>query len=603
MLCGVAPFSHIDSTFDLVAAILNDEVPHIQDRAPWLEPGLALAVHRALAREPNDRPATLEDFADALRPYSSGDEILKPELIVSIPSQRRQQALQRADLSAGLEPAELPKGTEADDLGLLGRKLSGQYRVLRMIGKGGMGAVYEVSTENGELRAAKVVALGKHGANPSTLQRFAREAKAASAIDSPHVVATHDAGTDDDLGFPYIIMELLNGVDLSSVLKKEGALDPEVAVRIVLQGARGVAAAHGRGVVHRDIKPANLFLQIDPSSGGVTVKVCDFGVAKRTRTDLWGGASHFNLTRSGGMLGSPMYMSPEQAKNAKAVDERTDVWSLAVVLWEALSGQRLWGGQTSLGELIVAICTEPVSRLEAVAPWVPLELARFVHSGLQRDPAQRPQSVPDFMSQLESFSGGSHDVKKTDLVGLSEEQRGELARRISLSEPPEARAAAVRDALAREAASLPPPEKRNSDRMQTKLLGPPKKSTAPRKSKPAAKGGTLGLVAVAALSGTLAAGLAYFAMRSAITQDSDSTAALVGAANAPPVSGSLAVEPRDARVFVDGKPAVVSNGSLTLTGKPGSRFTVSVEHGGKKKSTDVQLGGNGKPEPGRVGLN
>ncbi len=123
------------------------------------------------------------------------------------------------------------------------------------------------------------------GDNPAALMRFAREAKAASTITSPNVCRTLDAGSDDKLGLPYIIMEFLDGTDLSAVLKSRGALDPQVAVRLALQGASGIAAAHARHVVHRDIKPANLFLEIDSKTRSVTVKVCDFGVAKRKRSE------------------------------------------------------------------------------------------------------------------------------------------------------------------------------------------------------------------------------------------------------------------------------------------------------------------------------
>ncbi|HEY6080314.1 MAG TPA: serine/threonine-protein kinase, partial [Polyangiaceae bacterium] len=408
MLCGAAPYAHIDSVFDLIAAIVIEDVPPLQDRAPWVDPSLALIVHKALQRDPNQRWATLEDMADALRPFSGGDELLDQARIRSIAIERRGTVAARADLKQAPHQTSLPPSqlVEMDELGLINQRLDGRYLVKRLIGKGGMGNVYEVELDGGERLAAKVVSAGAQGATPSTLQRFAREAKSSSAISSMNVVRTIDAGCDDKLGFPYIIMELLQGVDLSSIMKREGALSPEIAVRLVVQGARGVAAAHARGVVHRDIKPANLFLQQNPKNSEITVKVCDFGVAKRVG-GMGLSSAHHSLTRSGGMLGSPMYMSPEQARNAKTVDERTDVWSLSVVLWEALSGQRLWGGQSSLGELIVAICTEPVQRLEAVAPWVPHALSRVVHRGLERDLEKRTPSARTLIEQLDVFSGGS----------------------------------------------------------------------------------------------------------------------------------------------------------------------------------------------------
>jgi eukaryotic-like serine/threonine-protein kinase len=254
-------------------------------------------------------------------------------------------------------------------------------------------------------------------------------------VKSKNVVLTLDAGTDEQLGMPFIIMELLRGTELSTLLKREGALDPQVCVRLLLQAASGVVDAHASGVVHRDIKPANLFLHVEDPGGDVTVKVCDFGVAKRTRnSDGSGGSSGMSLTRTGGMIGSPMYMSPEQAKNAKAVDQRTDVWSLSVVLWEALSGQRLWGAPNSLGELIVAICTEPIPQLDLIAPWIRRDLARVVHRGLERDPALRPSTVRDFIAALAPFSGGSDRVQEAELVSLSEAARSVRPVRVTVSD-------------------------------------------------------------------------------------------------------------------------------------------------------------------------
>ncbi|MEO6602515.1 MAG: serine/threonine-protein kinase, partial [Polyangiaceae bacterium] len=192
--------------------------------------------------------------------------------------------------------------------------------------------------------------------------------------------------------------------------------------------------AHARGLVHRDIKPANLFLQIDDVTQDVTVKVCDFGLTKPSQlTEGDNAARHLSPTRIGGLLGSPMYMSPEQAKNAIAVDERTDVWSLAVVLWEALSGQRMWSGQTSLGELIVAVCTEPIPRLDTLAPWVPSDLARVVHCGLERDPNLRPKSMRAFIESLSPFTGGTDRVQSSQLVALTDAARGAPQLRVNIS--------------------------------------------------------------------------------------------------------------------------------------------------------------------------
>jgi len=511
MLCGVAPFSHIESVFDLITAICTEDVPHLQDRAPWVEPKLARHVHRALSRDPNQRFATMEAFADALRPFSAGDEYLDDAFIAKVPAELRAYDAERADLALSVTAAIPLVPAHDDKLALVGKSLDQRYRVLRLIGRGGMGSVDDVSLPNGKKLAAKVISAGMTGASANVLERFAREARAASDINSPNVVATLDTGSDGSLGMPFIIMELLHGTELSLVLKQQGALAHRVAVRLMLQGASGVAAAHTRGVVHRDIKPANLFLQIDEESHEVTVKVCDFGVAKRTRLGEGNAAiSHLSLTRTGGMVGSPMYMSPEQAKNAKAVDERTDVWSLAVVLWEALSGLRLWGGQTSLGELIVAVCTEPIPQLEQLAPWVPRELAQVVHRGLERDPERRHASVQAFIEALTPFADGSLSVKDSELVGLTEAERAAVNVVVDMS------AAATTGMLnlqrgGRGGASLPPtPESRRRD--ATAKTVRPERPRAPAKKSQASNIGLIALLLV--VVGVLAAALGYLLTKS-----------------------------------------------------------------------------------------
>jgi serine/threonine protein kinase len=589
MLCGAAPYAHIDAVFDLITAIVSEDPPHLQDRAPWVDSSLALIVHKALQRDPNQRWATLEDMADALRPHSGGDELLDGARIVSASAERKSTVAARADLREAPKQTSLLPGpvVEMDELGLMGQKLDGRYLVKRLIGKGGMGNVYEVEANGGERLAAKVVSAGVHGANPSTLQRFAREAKASSAINSLNVVRTVDAGCDDQLGFPYIIMELLHGVDLSSIMKREGALSPEVAVRLVVQAARGVAAAHARGVVHRDIKPANLFLQQDPQNSQITVKVCDFGVAKRIAgMGISSGASHYSLTRSGGMLGSPMYMSPEQARNAKHVDERTDVWSLSVVLWEMLSGQRLWGGQSSLGELIVAICTGPIQRLELVAPWVPRELSRVVQRGLERDPDKRTPTVRALIESLEMFSGNSDRVVMSQLSGLTEEQRGELSLKVSLS-----------DSAARRIADL---GKNLGQRPHTKEVGATSTigGSAHERAvaRPASSGGVskTAMLFVALLSAAVAGGSAYFFARGG-------AAAPVPAA-VTTIAARVQVVPADAKLTAPEGTVPIVAGVATLHGKAGETLNVTIEHAGTIKTFSVSLGSDGIATPGRLVL-
>jgi serine/threonine-protein kinase len=355
----------------------------------------------------------------------------------------------------------------------------------------------------------------------------------------------------------------------------------------MVQAARGVAAAHARGVVHRDIKPANLFLNQDARSSEITVKVCDFGVAKRVGSFgiSSGGLSHYSLTRSGGVLGSPMYMSPEQARNAKAVDERADIWSLAVVLWEALSGQRLWGRQSSLGELIVAICTEPIQHLETAAPWVPRELARAVMRGLERDPEKRTPNARALIESIEIFGGNSDRLVMSQLVGLTEEQRGELTLRVSLSDSAARRIADLGKNLAPKTASIA------SDNVSTI-------AASSRSVDRSAAGGKGAMFAVAALSAVIAGGSVYYFARGDLPAAPPAATAPVSA----PVNARVQVVPADARVITRDGVLPIVDGAVVLRGQPGDTLNVTVSQGATSKTFAVSLGSDGIATPGRLVL-
>jgi serine/threonine-protein kinase len=313
---------------------------------------------------------------------------------------------------------------ETADLPPTARTLGGRYRIVRLLGTGGMGSVYEVTTEDGTRLAAKVIA--KHTLERASasdkkkstpLKRFFREARAAQSIENPHVTRTLELGLDDGLGAPFIVMELLDGTDLRTVIEKHAPLASEVVARIGTQAAEGLSAAHAAGIVHRDVKPSNIFLA--RSEGRLSVKVCDFGIAKEL-DDSNDETSH-ELTHSGGILGSPRYMSPEQAKSARRVDARSDVWSLCAALYEAASGRELWGDHTSLGEVIVAICTEPIVPLEQAAPWVDAGLARTVLRGLERDPDARWQNMEVLRAALSRSTRGTAELFEDDIRRVTDQ--------------------------------------------------------------------------------------------------------------------------------------------------------------------------------------
>ncbi|MEO7592691.1 MAG: serine/threonine-protein kinase, partial [Byssovorax sp.] len=223
---------------------------------------------------------------------------------------------------------------------MIGTLLASRYRLQALLGQGGMGVVHQAIDETTGARVAVKLVHAEMIRDASTkddvskLTRFLREAKAAAAIQGEHVARTLDWGTDESTGQPFIVMELLEGEDLSVALKRVHVLPPDVALRIAAQACEGLLQAHLARVTHRDIKPANLFLARTPT-GEIVVKILDFGIAKiRPENDTDGETTA--LTRTGSMLGSPKYMSPEQARGSRTLDARTDLWSLGVVMHRAL---------------------------------------------------------------------------------------------------------------------------------------------------------------------------------------------------------------------------------------------------------------------------
>jgi serine/threonine protein kinase len=264
---------------------------------------------------------------------------------------------------------------------LIGEICDGKYRVIRLLGQGGMGSVYEAEPiETGERVALKCIDAGILVRGKSGVSRFQREARAMGAIDTDHIVRVLDTGTDPASHVPYMVMELLNGEDLQHLLDRVGKLEPDTALRITAQVCLGLMKAHEARVVHRDIKPANLFLT-RRGEGEIVVKILDFGIAKIKPDPAQGGPTT-GLTRTGGMLGSPLYMSPEQARGLKDIDFHTDLWSLGIVLYRALSGKLPHEHIDAFGDLIIAICSQAPRPIQDFAPWVRKEVAAVVHGAL-----------------------------------------------------------------------------------------------------------------------------------------------------------------------------------------------------------------------------
>jgi serine/threonine protein kinase len=308
---------------------------------------------------------------------------------------------------------------------LIDHVIGGKYRITELIGQGGMGTVFEaVHTGTGSRVAIKLIV--SNDIKEEVFVRFQREARAAGAIDSHHIVRIFDMGTDDRSGSPFMVMERLYGEDLSQLMRRVGPLSPEISCALIAQAALGLAKAHESSVVHRDIKPANLFLHDGGDNGEVVVKILDFGIAK-VLMDVMQRSEEGGLTRTGSMLGSPHYMSPEQAQGLRTIDQRSDIWSLGVVLYKMLTGQTPHAHLQTLGQVILAICSQPSRPVQELAPWVPPEVAMIVHRALQPDPGQRFQSAHEMYAALQGLLQGMPPFRRIDIQPLSSTQRMRIA--------------------------------------------------------------------------------------------------------------------------------------------------------------------------------
>ena len=311
---------------------------------------------------------------------------------------------------------------------MLGKTLDGKYRIERLLGSGGMGSVYAADEIATGKRVAIKVLHGNRAESADLMARFEREARVAGAIDTEHIVRCYATGTDPETESPYMVLEYLVGEDLQRALKRLGPLPPEVALRVVAQACMGVAKAHEAKIIHRDIKPANIFLA--KGEGEVrTVKVLDFGVAKARRDpgDLGQSSTDGGLTRTGAILGSPLYMSPEQARSVKSIDHRADLWSLGVVLYQALAGRTPYEHISGLGDLILALCGDLPPSVQHFAPWVPPEVAALTDRALRIEPGERFQSADEMLAAVRELLPRGVEVHDDMLVALDDTTHDHVA--------------------------------------------------------------------------------------------------------------------------------------------------------------------------------
>jgi serine/threonine protein kinase len=272
-----------------------------------------------------------------------------------------------------------------------GTVVDGKYRVEKILGEGGMGLVVSAVHLGLEQEVAIKFLLPEAMRNKVAVERFLREAKVAAKVRSEHVARVHDVGTLEEGGVPYIVMERLEGFDLGKLIDREGALPIEEACEIALQACEALGEVHAAGIVHRDLKPSNLFVT-RKADGSPSVKLLDFGISKLT--SLGGDEPGIDpaLTQTATIMGSPSYMSPEQLKSTKEVDQRADVWSLGAVLYEAITGKPAFRGE-SLPQVCAMIASEDPALPSTRRDGIPIELERTVLRCLEKDPDGRATLV------------------------------------------------------------------------------------------------------------------------------------------------------------------------------------------------------------------
>jgi serine/threonine protein kinase/formylglycine-generating enzyme required for sulfatase activity len=300
---------------------------------------------------------------------------------------------------------------------LVGKLLAGRYKVIAKIGEGGMGAVYKAIHNKMDRICAIKTLTGLSSDNEMAVARFNREARNSSRIDSPHAITIYDYGEAEN-GLLYLAMEFIDGKQLTDILEEETVLGIDRTIHITNQIAEALTAAHALGIIHRDLKPDNIMIT-EKADKSDYVKVLDFGIAKTVADD---GAE--NVTKTGFVLGTPAYMSPEQL-TGETLDARSDVYSLAIIVYEMLSGQLPFEGDNLQAKMIKRLMSDPI-RLRDVMPSVTDSVERAVMAGLARDREKRTPTVQAFASSLgdayslSTISVGRRATGKLDMSPTNE---------------------------------------------------------------------------------------------------------------------------------------------------------------------------------------
>ncbi len=501
-----------------------------------------------------------------------------------------------------------------------GTFIDGKYQVIRQLGQGGMGAVYEARHRStGRKVAVKVIVPAALAGGLDIIARFQREARASGSIDSPFVVQVLDAGVDPATGAPYMAMECLDGEDVQVSIQRLGPLPSEVVLRIIAHACHGLQKAHDAGIVHRDIKSANLFLaRREGDTTEIITKILDFGIAK-VRASPLPGEDH-KLTKTGSMLGSPVYMSPEQAIGASDLDARSDIFSLGVTMYEALAGVTPNGHLENLGALLMAICSQPAPPIQDRAPWVAPEIAAIVHKALATKPVDRYQSASELRAAVMGLLPNGTNLPVGLLAPIADQVRSHRATRMPTTDqsayamtvaPPETSPSQPGSGLApahvANAASgaHSGPVPRPYPISTTAGLGVSDMPPTGGGSRALRVGGALAAIAVvlSAGGGGLYLARSRFAPAAAIGAVPSGNPDSASAASSSPIptrverTEMVTISPPDATVEVDGKSVPVTIGRFPVIGAVGSVHEVRLLHGAADKKVSVVIAESGPVPP------
>src|SRR5262249_31924636 len=281
---------------------------------------------------------------------------------------------------------------------MVGTTLGGRYRIVQLLGEGGMGAVYVGEQQMGtKTRKVAVKTLHPHlSKDPKVQARFQREVGTIAELEHPNTIQVYDFGKTDD-GILYLVMEFISGTNVADILEKQGALDPVRVEKIMTQVCGSLEEAHSRGIIHRDLKPENIVLT-ERAGQKDFVKVLDFGIAKRSNEE---DAQEQKLTQQGMVLGTPPYMSPEQF-TGRPIDARSDIYSLGVMMYEMLTGRLPFNANTAW-EWATQHMTVPPLAIETLpgGTQVPLRMKNAIMRALEKDPAKRPATVREFVDMYQ----------------------------------------------------------------------------------------------------------------------------------------------------------------------------------------------------------